>query len=163
MRIILILAIACAFHSSCKKGEERNNQTKSITIKKNNVLFDDGFNFTETIRITRIELSTISETQYKLLFFFDEESDFNTLQDLNIAFRVYPNDFRQFRAEEDRLAKAKTIGSKCKLQLFENELVVESENFMLLPKEFHQTKVFLYDPSTRVVGRMMIILNLDFH
>lgn len=146
---------------SCKQRNQSKNVTES-EVKKNLELFDYGFDFTDSIKIARIELHKIKENHFKLLFFFDEESNFNELQKLNIAFRVYPLKPEEFQQKEDKEAKAKTIGTKCKIQLLENDLVVESGEFEMHPKEFHQAKVFLYDPSEGVVGKMMTILNLNF-
>lgn len=146
---------------SCKQTNQSKNVSES-KAEKNVELFDYGFDFTDSIRITKIELNKIKENHFKLLFFFDEESNFNELQKLNIAFRVYPLNPEKFQLKEDKEAKAKTIGTKCKIQLLENDLVIESEEFEMHPKEFHQAKVFLYDPSKGVVGKMMTILNLNF-
>ncbi|MEE1961609.1 hypothetical protein V1387_02855 [Allomuricauda taeanensis] len=149
------------FFLSCGLSTKNGNETNE-TIKENMVLFDNGFNFTDSIRISKIELNKVKEKHFKLFFFLEEKSNFNELQKLNIAFRVYPKNPDEFHEEKDRQAKAKTIGTKCKIQLLEDHLVIESDEFVLYPTEFSQVKVFLYDPSEGVMGKMMTILNLDF-
>lgn len=157
---IVYILIALLFFS-CGPDANKENQVQSV-IKENIVLFDNGFNFTDSIRISKIELKKTEEDQYKLFFFLAEESNFNKLEKLNIAFRLYPKNPDEFHEEKDKLAKAKTIGTKCKIQLLGDYLMVESDGFVLHPKEFNQAKVFLYDPVDGVVGKMMTILNLDF-
>jgi len=43
-------------------------------------------------------------------------------------------------------------------------MIVSTDEFVILPKNFKETKVYLYKPDTGVVGNTMTILdlNLDF-
>ncbi|GBF18507.1 MULTISPECIES: hypothetical protein [Arenibacter] len=145
--------------------EEENRidytQAENLTTEIS-YIFNEGYNFSEEIRINEIGYVKTGNNTYKIVYFLDEESNLSKIQNLNIAFRIYPKDTSLFATEADKKAGAKTLASKCKIQEMGGSLVIVSNEFSIIPKSFAQIKVYIYDPKDGIYGKMMTLLNIEF-
>ena len=164
---------------SCKEEKKTDNtdngtiivETKTNEIKyeiladsyaKMKVIFDDGFTFTEDVTIQEIGVLKTGEDSYKVAYFLDEDSDFEKIKGLKLAFRVYPKNPKLFKNKADQDTKARTIASTSDIKIMDKIKTIMSEEFSLSPKEFQQVKIYFYTPKDGVVGQMMTILNVQF-
>ena len=161
--VVLILLF-----SACKtKGDEYSGFKMSLPkideiSNTLNFIFTYGFHFSQDIKVDKIGVERRGENRYKIFYFFSEGAGLSKLDGLNIAFRVYPKNPKQFKNKSDQETVAKTIASKCKLSRMGEELVVSTAEFTLVPKAFKESKVYLYDPDKGIFGKTMTILNLNF-
>jgi len=136
---------------------QAENLTTEITS-----IFNEGYNFSEEIRINEIGYVKTGDNTFKIVYFLAEESDLKKIQNLNIAFRIYPKDSSLFVNEVDKKAGAKTLASKCKIQEMGGSLVIVSNEFSIIPKSFAQIKVYIYHTKDGMYGKMMTLLNIEF-
>lgn len=135
-------------------------QADDITSQINSI-FTEGFKFSEDIGINEIAYLKTGDNTYKIVYFLDDESDFNKIQSLNIAFRIYPKDPSMLQVDADKKALAKTLATKCEIQEMGGSLVIISEEFTINPKSFTKIKVYIYHPEDGVYGKMMTLLNIE--
>ncbi len=163
--IVLVLAVV-----SCKTKKEENTDFKIGLTEVEDIskslkfIFTNGFDFTEFVRVDKIGVQRIGKDTFKVFYFFKDSRNIQAIEDLSIAFRVYPENPEEFKSKSDEENMAKTIAVKCKVKKMGNEMIVSTDEFVILPKNFKETKVYLYKPDTGVVGNTMTILglNLDF-
>lgn len=132
-------------------------------ISKNlNYIFTNGFYFTDDIRVDKIGVIKNGKNRYKIFYFLSDRKHLEKVQNLNIAFRLYPEEPMQFKSSEDQKSKARTIASKCNLNRMGDTFVVSTDEFFIIPKTFKESKIYLYNPNDGVVGKTMTILDLNF-
>ncbi len=176
--IVLVLIFAIAF-TACKDEKKADNPDPEIVVVDENVsekkyevvessfdkmqiIFDDGFTLLEGVTIDEIGVLKTGENSYKVAYFLDDNSDFEKIEELNIALRIYPKNPELFKNKADQDAKARTIASASDIKIMDKIKTIMSEEFSVLPKEFQQVKVYFYTPKDGVVGQMMTILNVQF-
>lgn len=172
--LLIMILVSC---KSEKKNEEVNSENQDITIKKPNKvkyseiedlsqdlvsIFDNGFSFTDKVKIEEIGIIYLDDNTYKIVYILDKSSDFSIVEKLNVGFRFYPNDPSLFENEIDKKNKAKTIAVKGSLiKKMGNSLVIVSNDFKIMPNEFKEIKVFFYYPKEGIQGKTLTILNLN--
>ncbi|MFD0863134.1 hypothetical protein ACFQ1M_13040 [Sungkyunkwania multivorans] len=175
MKRIVFTAVALTISlASCKteKSDKENQVVEPVVVEKKiedskfpkiensfanmKTIFSDSFEFIEGIGLTEIGVVANEGGKYQLIYFLEDKSDFDRIQELNVAFRVYP------KSQDGKDANASTIASKCEVQQLENTFVTISNEFTVDQKEFEKVKVYFYHPKDGVQGRMMTILDVKF-
>lgn len=144
------------------KANETEYEVVESSFDNMKVIFDNGFTFAEGVTIQEIGVLKTGDDSYKIAYFLDDDSDFEKIEGLNIAFRVYPKNPKLFNNKADQAAKARTIASVSDIKIMDKIKTIMSEEFSLSPKDFQQVKVYFYTPKEGVLGQMMTILNVQF-
>lgn len=163
-KTMLILLLIVAFGCGAENSENAALKAKIPEIedisKKLDYKFTNGFYFTENIRVDKIGVLQLDEHRFKIFYFLSDRKNLEEVQLLNIAFRVYPKDPLQFKTVADQEAKARTIAAACHLKRMGDAFVISTDVFFMQPKTFKESKIYLYDPDSGVVGKTMTILDL---
>ncbi|MFK7813234.1 MAG: hypothetical protein AB8B59_12110 [Maribacter sp.] len=165
---IFIFILLLVFANGCQEKVSENSALKETiseiqdTSKNLNYVFTNGFYFTDDLRVDKIGVSQIDENRYKIFYFISDRKHLEKIQDLNIAFRLYPEDPMKFKNSIDQDSKARTIASKCDLKIMEGAFVIASDEFSMIPKKIKESKIYLYKPDDGVLGNTMTILDLNF-
>jgi orotidine-5'-phosphate decarboxylase len=173
--ILVFSFIACKKEG--KKDEVENvntevekviNETKEIKtypvvdIKLDdlNVIFDNGYEFAEDLKLDMITLDHKGGDKYQMVYFMESETDFEKLEELKVSAVFYANDPNQFNDEIYKKRKSRQIPMHCKINTLGGENVVV-QNFELLPKEFSQVKFYFYNDEGVVNKKMLTIKNIN--
>lgn len=177
MKKIILVFVTIILVTSCnsekkKKAEEveviENEEKKNYEQVLNEIdgmdfIFNDGFTFTEGVTVDQIGILKSGEETYKVIYFLNDDSNFEKIEGLNVAFRVYPKSPELFLNKKDQEAKAKTFAANSNIYIMDNSKVVISNEFTIVPKEMKSVKVYFYDPKGGVEGETMTILNTKFY
>jgi len=110
--VFIVLALAIV---SCKTKKEENTDfkiglTEVEDISKSlNFIFTNGFDFTEFVRVDKIGVQRIGKNTFKVFYFFRDSRNIQTIEDLSIAFRVYPENPEEFKSKSDEENMAKRL------------------------------------------------------
>lgn len=167
MRKIIVIVLFTLVTACKNKNAVQSDFIRSLPEAEDisntlHIIFTNGFNFSEDLRIDKIGVEQIGKNRYKIFYFFSDSADLEEIQHLNIAFRVYPRYPMKFKNESDQKNKAKTIATKSKLSRIGDELVICTDEFSMAPKIFEESKVYLYHPDEGIIGKTMTILDLNF-
>ncbi|GAB1857459.1 hypothetical protein MHTCC0001_22950 [Flavobacteriaceae bacterium MHTCC 0001] len=170
--IIGIIIISCK--SDPKKNEsitidtkEEVKEIKSYPKIEDNMdgletIFDNEFTFFDGLTVDEIGVEKIDEHVYRIVYFLNDDCDFEKIEKLNVAFRIYPENPSLFRNEANKKAKARTLATKSNIMDLDGVKVIVSDNLEVYPKKLKKIKIFFYDPKIGVQGETMTILDVNF-
>jgi len=176
-KIILIFAVVMVF-VACKKSQTNKDIEETQNVENRNlekeeeytkientydemkIIFSGEFSFADEIIVDEIGVLKMGDDTYKIAYFLNDSCNFNKIEELNIAFRVYPKNPELFAKEFGQNNKAKTFAAVSNISVMDDIKVIVSNEFKISPKEFKSIKVYFYDPKAGVSGRMMTILDV---
>jgi hypothetical protein len=123
-----------------------------------NLIFEDGYLFDEKIQLDEISVENIGENLYDIIFYFNDNSDFEMLENYKISFNMQPKDPNRLALEKDRTAKRKKVGTKIKIGMLDNTYAAIIDSVHIVPKEFNRIKIHLYDSSVGALNDNFLIL-----
>ncbi|MFK2819095.1 hypothetical protein U0L90_03135 [Flavobacteriaceae sp. LMIT009] len=123
-----------------------------------NLIFEDGYLFDEKIQLDEISVENIGENLYDIIFYFNDSSDFEMLENYKISFNMQPKDPSKLMLEKDRNAKRKKVGAKIKIGMLDNMHAAIIDSVELAPKEFSRIKVHLYNNEAGALNDNFLIL-----
>ena len=126
--LLTVLVFAC---KSKLNDEEKWKNFSETTDLKNELtyVFTNGFGFTKDIKIEKIGVYRTSKDIYRIVYFLDEESNFDLIGKLNIAFRIYPQNPNLFQTDSDKRSGARTLASRAELKRMGSSIAIVSEDF----------------------------------
>lgn len=125
-----------------------------------NYIFDNGFEFSEDIKINYIALQSKGGDNYQLIYSLTDDSDLARIESLKVSAVFYPEDASLFKDELYRKRKSRQVPMAVKISNFEGEAVI-SQEFTILPKKHNQVKFYFYSDKGVENDRILTVRNID--
>lgn len=125
-----------------------------------NYIFDNGFEFTDDIKVDYIALQAKGGDSYQLIYGLDSESNLERIETLKISAVFYADNPKLFKDKLYQDRKSRQIPAVCKIMMLDDEPVVFQE-FILIPKKHKQVKFYFYSKSGVENEKMLTVRNIN--
>jgi len=170
--IVLLIIIV-----SCKGETKKETETSKTTPKAEkvvtttypnledapdhlNYIFENGFEFSDDIKVNYIALHSKGGDKYQLIYILDPESDLERIETLKVSAVFYAENPKLFKDKLYQDKKARQIAAYCKVMMLDKEPILTQE-FSVVPKNFTQVKFYFYSDNGVINDRMLTVRKIN--
>ena len=125
-----------------------------------NYIFDNGFEFSDDIKVNYIALHSKGVDKYQLIYILDPESRLERIETLRVSAVFYAENPKLFKDKLYQDRKARQIAAFCKIKMLDNEPIL-TQDFTVIPKNFTQVKFYFYDDNGIVNDRTLTVRKIN--
>lgn len=173
--LILAISVLCI---GCKEGKKKDNPNIETPVPvveevieklypklENapeilNIIFDNGYEFKEDIKVEYIALEHIAKDNYQFIVGLSDDSNFEKIESLRFSAVFYADNPKEFKNPIYQKRKSRQVPAICKISTLDGDKVI-AYNFDIIPKNFHQIKFYFYDDSGVTNDKIMTVREID--
>ena len=125
-----------------------------------NYIFENGFEFTEDIKVNYIALQSKGGDKYQLIYGLNEDTNLERLETLKVSAVFYAENADLFKDALYKKRKSRQVPMAVKINMLDKEAVI-SQEFTLVPKKHSQVKFYFYSNAGVENDRMLTIRSIE--